>query len=118
MCVTCVCLRRGKGRGRGRENLQADSLLSMEPDLGLDPTIHEIITWAKTKSLCSTDRATQVLLVCNFLKICQFYTKVIVFLKVFRDTDTHTNIFNFVRDINKSLSSQDLRTYTQVYFNL
>ena len=32
------------------ETLQADSLLSVEPKVGLDPMTHEITTWAKTKS--------------------------------------------------------------------
>ena len=32
------------------ENLQAHSSLSVEPDLGLNPRTHAIMTWAKTKS--------------------------------------------------------------------
>ena len=38
---------------RQREEFQADSppsKLSAEPTIGLHPTIHEIITWAKIKS--------------------------------------------------------------------
>ena len=38
------------GAGTERENLQEDSPLSAEPDSGLHPKIHEITTWAKTKS--------------------------------------------------------------------
>ena len=37
-------------RGLEGENPQADSLLSPEPDMELDLTTHEIMTWAKTKS--------------------------------------------------------------------
>ena len=32
------------------ENLQADFLLSTEPDVGLNPMTHEIMTWTVTKS--------------------------------------------------------------------
>jgi len=36
------------GRGRGKES-QADSLLSAAPDVGHNPTTHEIMTWTETK---------------------------------------------------------------------
>ena len=31
----CMCINQSRGRGRGRES-EADSLLSVEPDVGLD----------------------------------------------------------------------------------
>lgn len=34
---------------RERENPKADSMLNAEPNVGLDPMIHEIISWAETK---------------------------------------------------------------------
>ena len=45
--------------GTEGENLQEESLLSMEPEMGLDLTTHEIMTWAKTKGH-STNWATQM----------------------------------------------------------
>ena len=38
------------GKGRRRENPQADSLLSVEPHVGVDPMTPEIMTQAETKS--------------------------------------------------------------------
>lgn len=37
----CTCVSGGKAEG---ENLQAGSLLNMEPNTGFDPIIHEIMT--------------------------------------------------------------------------
>ena len=36
--------------GAEGKNPQADSMRSVEPNVGLDPMTHEITTWAKTKS--------------------------------------------------------------------
>ena len=38
-----------RGRGEG-ENLQVDSMLSVEPDMWLSLTTCEIMTWAEAKS--------------------------------------------------------------------
>lgn len=54
----------GEGQ-REMETPQAVSPLSAEPDMGLDLTTHEIITWAEMKRQArSTDWATQVPLNC------------------------------------------------------
>ena len=42
-------MRRG-GAEREEREFQAVSVLSAEPDVGLEPTNHEIMTWAETKS--------------------------------------------------------------------
>lgn len=47
------------GEGQRARTFQTDSPLSEEPDPGLNPPTHEIITWAETKSQPSTDSATQ-----------------------------------------------------------
>ena len=38
------------GGGAEGENLQADTPLSTEPDVGLSLMTHEMMTWAETKS--------------------------------------------------------------------
>ena len=38
------------GGGAEGENLQVDFLLSAEPHAGLNPTTHQMVTWAETKS--------------------------------------------------------------------
>ena len=38
-----------RGRGRGRDP-QVDSLLSVEPNIGLNPVTHEFTAYAETKS--------------------------------------------------------------------
>lgn len=40
----------GRSRGRGKGKTQADSVLSIEPDMELDFNTQEITTWAQTKS--------------------------------------------------------------------
>lgn len=47
------------GVGAEGENLPADSPQNVQPDVGLHPATHEVVTWAQTESLCSTDWATQ-----------------------------------------------------------
>ena len=41
--------------------------VSTEPDMGLEPTSHRVITWAEVG--CSIDWATQVPLLLNFLEV-------------------------------------------------
>lgn len=38
------------GRGQRERIFKADSTLSVEPDVGLDPRTYEIMTWAETRS--------------------------------------------------------------------
>ena len=52
---------RGRGRRRGRENLQADSLLSTDPDAGLYLRIPRPWPDLKSRAGCPNDWATQVL---------------------------------------------------------
>ena len=54
---THTCIQ--KSRGEGQRESSSRFPLSKEPDMGLDLTTHEIMTWAKTKSRCLTDWATQ-----------------------------------------------------------
>lgn len=44
------------GGGVEGKNLQVDSLLSMEPETGLDVTIHEIMTRAKESDVQTTEQ--------------------------------------------------------------
>ena len=46
----CASDRRGRGREGGGKESQADSILSVEPDTGLELNDPKIMTWAKTKS--------------------------------------------------------------------
>ena len=46
----CVCMSRG-GAERGRQRIQSRlHTISAKPDVGLEPTNHEIMTWVETKS--------------------------------------------------------------------
>ena len=49
----------GVGTKGERENLEADSKLSVEPDTGLDPRTLRSRSEPKSRAGCSTDRATQ-----------------------------------------------------------
>ena len=51
-----MSLNGGKGRGKGEE--ESDTLLSAEPDVGLNPQGPKIMTWAQVRGL--TYLATQV----------------------------------------------------------
>lgn len=51
----------GSLEGKGKRESQAESMPNAEPDAGLGLNL-EIVMWAKIKSRCSTDQATQVLL--------------------------------------------------------
>ena len=53
--------RRG-AEGDGERESQAGSAVSTEPDVGLGPMNHEIMTWAEIKSLRLIDWAAQMAL--------------------------------------------------------
>lgn len=67
-------LLRGGGRvvGRGteavEERIQAVSMLSAEPHMGLDPMTLRLSPELKTRVRCSTNCSTQVPQYCSFLK--------------------------------------------------
>ena len=62
---------RERGGWAEAENFQADSLLSTEPNSGLDPRNEKIMTWAETQQLSHPDAPSRVALNEKKLKLDQ-----------------------------------------------
>ena len=92
--------RRGLRGGAERKTLQADSTLSTEPNTGLYPITHEIITQAKTKSHLP-NWATQVPLFPFFFCVCVLpqvtRASVILSCKYFAQVPLDASSLSFLR---------------------